>query len=59
MIDWVVEKIEKIIKINIPLDLASSNAPKILQKEEIDGICINNDYLCLHRGQNNLYATLL
>ena len=34
-------------KINIPLDLACSNTPKILQKEKIDGICINNDYLCL------------
>ena len=32
---------------NIPLDLASTSTPKILQKEKIDGICINNDSLCL------------
>ena len=52
-----VKKNRKNFKINIPLDLACSNTPKILQKEKIDGICINNDYLCLCRGQNNLYAT--
>ena len=40
-------KDRKNIKVNIPLDLACSNTPKILQKEKIDGICINNDYLCL------------
>ena len=42
-----VKKNRKNFKINIPLDLACSNAPKILQKEKIDGLCINDDYLCL------------
>ena len=37
----------KSIKINIPLDFASTSTPKILQKKEIDGICINDDSLCL------------
>ena len=40
-----VKKNRKNFKINIPLDLACSNTPKILQKEKIDGICINNDRL--------------
>ena len=34
---------------NIPLDLESSNTPKI-QKKEIDGICINHDNVCDCRG---------
>ena len=42
-----VKKNRKNFKINIPLDLACSNATKILQKEKIDGICINDDSLCL------------
>ena len=33
---------------NIPLDLASSNTQKI-QKEKVDGICLNNDNLCVCR----------
>ena len=40
----------KNIKINISLDLASASTPKILQKEEVNEICLNNDYLCLCRG---------
>ena len=36
-------------KVNIPLDLESSNTPKI-QKKEIDGICINHDNVCDCRG---------
>ena len=35
---------------NISLDLASASTPKILQKEEVNEICPNNDYLCLCRG---------
>ena len=38
------------IKGNISLDLASASTPKILQKEEVNEICLNNDYLCLCRG---------
>ena len=34
---------------NIPLDLASSNTPKI-QKEKVDGICLNDDNMCICRG---------
>ena len=34
---------------NIPLDLASSNTPKI-QKEKVDGICLNDDNVCICRG---------
>ena len=34
---------------NIPLDLASSNAPKI-QKEKVNGICFNYGNVCLCRG---------
>ena len=41
-----VKKVGENIKINIPLDLASTSTPKILQKKEIDGICINIDYVC-------------
>ena len=37
-------------KVNISLDLASASTPKILQKEEVNEICLNNDYLCLCRG---------
>jgi len=31
---------------NIPLDLESSNAQKI-EKEKVNGICFNNDNMCL------------
>ena len=41
-----VKKVGENIKINIPLDLASTSTPKILQKKEIDGICIYIDYVC-------------
>ena len=34
---------------NIPLDLASSNTQKI-QKEKVNGICLNDDNMCLCRG---------
>jgi len=34
---------------NIPLDLASSNTQKI-QKEKVNGICLNDDNVCLCRG---------
>ena len=37
-------------KINIPLVLESTNLQKILQKEKINGVCTNYDYLCLCRG---------
>ena len=51
------KKDRKSIKINIPLDMESTGTQKILQKEKIDGILINYDNVCLHRRQNNLYAT--
>ena len=34
---------------NISLDLASASTPKI-QKEKVDGICLNDDNVCLCRG---------
>ena len=34
---------------NIPLDLASSNTPKI-QKEKVNGICLNDDNMFICRG---------
>ena len=34
---------------NISLDLASSNTPKI-QKEKVNGICLNDDNVCICRG---------
>jgi len=36
-------KDRKSIKGNIPLDLESSNTPKILQKEKVNEFYINND----------------
>ena len=42
-------KDRKNIKGNIPLDLASSNTPKI-QKEKVNGICADNDNMCICRG---------
>ena len=31
---------------NIPLDLESSNAPKI-QKEKVNGVCSDDNHLCI------------
>jgi len=31
---------------NIPLDLASSNAPKI-QKEKVNGVCSDDNHVCV------------
>ena len=42
-------KDRKSIKGNISLDLESSNTPKI-QKEKVDGICLNNNNVCDCRG---------
>ena len=35
---------------NIPLDLASSNTQEIQKKEKVNGICLNDDNVCLCRG---------
>jgi hypothetical protein len=43
-------KDRKNIKGNIPLDLESTGTPKILQKEKVNGICINNNNVCDCRG---------
>ena len=43
-------KNRKNIKSNIPLDLASTSTPKILQKEEVNGICTDDDNVCICRG---------
>ena len=43
-------KNRKNIKGNIPLDLASTSTPKILQKEEVNGICTDDDNVCICRG---------
>ena len=43
-----VKKYRKNFKNNIPLDLACSNTPKILQEKKINGIYINYDNVCLH-----------
>ena len=37
-------------KVNIPLGLESSNTPKILQEEKVNGICTNNNNVCVCRG---------
>ena len=37
-------------KVNIPLDLESTSASKILQKEEVNGICTDDDHVCICRG---------
>jgi len=34
---------------NIPLDLESSNAPKI-QKEKVNGVCSDDNHVCVCRG---------
>ena len=41
-----VTKNRKNNKGNIPMDLESSNTPKI-QKEKINGICSDNDHVCV------------
>ena len=41
-----IRKNRKNIKVNIPLDMESSNLSKI-QKEKINGICLIYDYVCL------------
>ena len=38
----VIKKGRESIKVNISLDLESSSTQKILQKEEINGICLND-----------------
>jgi len=43
-------KDRKNIKVNIPLDLASTSSSKILQKEEVNGICTDDDHVCICRG---------
>ena len=43
-------KDRKSIKGNIPLDLESSNTPKILQEEKVNGICTDDDHVCICRG---------
>ena len=40
-------KDRKNIKNNIPLDLASTSTPKILQKEEVNGLCSDDNYVCV------------
>ena len=35
------------IEVNIPLDMESSNLSKI-QKEKINGICADHDYMCFY-----------
>ena len=32
---------------NIPLDLASTSTPKILQKEEVNGLCSDDNHVCV------------
>ena len=41
-----VKKNRKDNKGNIPLDLESSNAPKI-QKEKVDGVCSDDNHVCV------------
>jgi len=43
-------KDRKNIKGNIPLDLESTSTSKILQKEEVNGICTDDDHVCICRG---------
>ena len=40
-------KNRKNIRVNIPLDLESTSTPKILQKEKINGVCSDDDHLCV------------
>ena len=34
---------------NIPLDLASTSSSKILQKEKVNGICTDDNHVCICR----------
>ena len=34
-------------KVNIPLDLASTSSSKILQKEKVNGICTDDNHVCI------------
>ena len=43
-------KDRKNIKGNIPLDLESTSTSKILQKEEVNGICTDDNHVCICRG---------
>ena len=43
-----VKKSRENIKGNIPLDLASTSTPKILQKEKVNGICTDDDIVFLY-----------
>ena len=43
-----VKKSRKNIKGNIPLDLASTSTPKILQKEKVNGICTDDDIMFIY-----------
>ena len=36
-------------KVNIPLDLASTSSSKILQKEKVNGICTDDNHVCICR----------
>ena len=42
-----VKKNRKDNKGNIPLDLASTSTPKILQKEEVNGLCSDDNHVCV------------
>ena len=42
-------KDRKNIKGNIPLDLESTSTSKILQKEEVNGICTDDNHVCICR----------
>ena len=44
-----VKKNRKNIKGNIPLDLASTSSSKILQKEKVNGICTDDNHVCICR----------
>ena len=43
-----VKKSRENIKGNIPLDLASTSTPKILQKEKVNGICTDDDIMFIY-----------
>ena len=37
-------------EVNISLVLESTSTSKILQKEEVNGICTDDDHVCICRG---------
>ena len=37
-------------KVNIPLDLESTGTPKILQEEKVNGVCSDDNHVCVCRG---------